>query len=75
MKNYISAFLVIILAMILGGIIGGGQSKAEAGLFVNIFKTVEYKGHTYILHTSSEHFLHDPDCKCLKKENNNNYQQ
>jgi hypothetical protein len=66
MKQFISAFLIIIISMLLGAICFPNLKEANAGLFLNLFKTVEYSGHTYIVHISSEYFLHDPDCKCMK---------
>ena len=67
MKRYIYGFLIIVIAMIIGFICAYRPDEAKAGLLFNLFKTVEYNGHTYILHTNSEHFIHNPDCKCLKK--------
>ena len=69
-KQYVYAFLVyahiIILTVILGGLCGPSVKEAHAGWLINVFKKVEYSGHTYVVHISSENFLHDPDCKCMK---------
>lgn len=61
-KFYIIAVFIIVLAIFFS------TEKVNAGLFINLFRTVEYNKHTYILHTSSEHFIHDPDCKCGKEK-------
>lgn len=66
MKLYVCAFLVTVLGMGFGAICG---NAIKEGYFQDqeiIFKTVEYSGHTYIVHINSENFIHDPYCKCMK---------
>ena len=53
MKRYIYAFMIVIISMIMGFICAYRPDEAKAGLLFNLFKTVEYNGHTYILHTKS----------------------
>jgi hypothetical protein len=62
---------LILIAMLF--IVGCNDAKVSEGTIDKLWSSIshfEYKGHEYIsfLHGSRGGVVHDPDCKCFKKE-------